>query len=82
MDLDSTIGNTPVILPRANFGDRFFAFIVDNMMLRVPLNFLLFLASTISDLTSAIVLLLIPIVTLLYFSLFAYKHNGQTLGKK
>lgn len=75
----------PVPIERAKFGDRFFAALVDNIIIRIPLRiafvFLLPLWSNpYFSLFFGICVELV--VTLLYFAVFAYKKNGQTWGKK
>ena len=69
---------------RAKFGDRFFATIVDNIIVKIPLTvvfmFLLPLwANPYFGLFFAVCVELV--VTLLYFGVFAHRRGGQTWGK-
>lgn len=73
----------PILTERAKFGDRFFAVVVDNIIVRVPLRiafvFLLPLWDPYFGLFFAICVELV--IVLLYFALFAHHRNGQTWGK-
>ena len=70
---------------RAKFGDRFFAAIVDNIIVKIPLTvvfmFLIPLwANPYFGLFFAVCVELA--VTLLYFAVFAQRRGGQTWGKR
>ena len=83
---------------RAGFSDRFFAFIVDSIILFVVLKltqvvfFLLFniiqkycgheWTIMLNRATPFVLYSVFIVFTLAYFAVYAYKNNGQTLGKK
>jgi uncharacterized RDD family membrane protein YckC len=70
---------------RANFGDRFFASFVDNIIVRIPLRIVfIFLFSLWSNPYFSLFfgVCVELVATLLYFAVFAYRKNGQTWGKK
>jgi len=72
------------VFERAKFSDRFFANIVDGVIVVTPLR-LVHLGLTVLLNTTYVPLLYFFILLLVYFwyfSYFPYKNNGQTLGKK
>ncbi len=77
-------GDIKLTLERAKFSDRFFASFVDGVIINTPIQLL---GRTLVVLLAPIYIILYsflvpPIVYLWYFSYYAYKNNGQTLGKK
>lgn len=72
------------VFERARFADRFFANIVDGVIVVTPLRLLLFALTTFlhSSYVPLLNLIIFLFVYLWYFSYFPYKNNGQTLGKK
>ena len=83
---------------RAGFSDRFFAFIVDSIILFVVLKLTQVLFSLLLSVSQKcfghelnivlnraapfVLYTIFIVLTLAYFAVYAYKNNGQTLGKK
>lgn len=84
--MESTLGDTPVqnILPKAQFSDRFFAFVVDYLMINIPIRFITIVAAASFNtfVVAMLYMIIAPTINILYFAVYAYKNNGQTLGKK
>jgi len=76
--------NIPINTERAKFSDRFFANMVDGIIVNTPLRLMnLALAMVFKSVYFPLFYLLLELgVFIWYFSYFPYKHNGQTLGKK
>lgn len=83
---------------RAVFSDRFFAFIVDSIILFVVLKLTQVVFSLLLSISQKycghewnialnraapfVLYSVFIVLTLAYFAVYAYKNNGQTLGKK
>lgn len=72
---------------RAKVGDRFFANLVDSIMVRLPLRLAFVFAASTSLITPShyyglLYLVLDLILIQIYFAYYAYRRNGQTIGKK
>ena len=70
---------------RAKFGDRFFAAIVDNIIVNIPLRVISFFFAPLwsSRYFALIIISIVELIVILgYFAGFAFKKGGQTWGKK
>lgn len=74
---------------RAKFSDRFWAYVADMFIINVPIRLLHLMIATFAievNLLNRVLLyydLIIPVVTYFwYFAFYAYKNNGQTMGKR
>jgi len=74
---------------RAKFSDRFWAYVADMFIINVPIRLLHLMIATFAievNLLNRVLFyydLIIPIVAYFwYFAYYAYKNNGQTLGKR
>lgn len=73
------------ILEKAKFSDRFFAIIVDFIIVAIIIKgFQVFTTYFFPNLYrhTYLVLFIMLLIVLTYFAVYAYKNNGQTIGKK
>jgi uncharacterized RDD family membrane protein YckC len=86
INTESQVENPSIqtIFERAKFGDRFFASMVDGIIVVTPLRLVEFILTVLiqSWYVSLINVFIVLLVFFWYFSYFPYKNNGQTLGKK
>jgi uncharacterized RDD family membrane protein YckC len=68
--------------PRANFGQRLVAVIIDSIVYGVVFAVLFGIASAISDTLAVIVYIIGLVGALVYYSYFEGSPSGQTPGKK
>jgi uncharacterized RDD family membrane protein YckC len=68
--------------PRANFGQRLVAFIIDVVIVSVALFVLVGIAFAIDDSLGVIAYILAIIAGAVYFAYFEGSPSGQTVGKK
>jgi|SRR6185369_14249743 len=87
---DVQSGVDPIFTPYAHLGRRFIAFIIDNIVVGIPMQIFsgVFQASTMLFKSVPLQLAVIGVVTLLsiaaavaYEALMLLKRNGQTIGK-
>lgn len=78
-------------LERASFGDRFFALIVDNIIMYIVLNLFVLITMKLwqalyqyipSILVKPFVSCIMLIPVLGYFAVYAQRNGGQTIGKR
>lgn len=80
LNQESEIEQANIVVPseRAQFADRFFASIVDGVIVNTPLRLIqIFLIKSLPLLFAVTVS-----VYVWYFAYYPYTHNGQTFGKK
>lgn len=81
---DPEQSQTPLVFARAQFADRFFAYIVDGIIVNTPLRLAsAALAVLVPSIYAPLVVFLLSLLVYFwYFAYFAFKNKGQTLGKK
>jgi uncharacterized RDD family membrane protein YckC len=68
--------------PRANFGQRLVALIIDVVVLAIALGILVGVAFAIDEALGTVVYLIAIVATFLYWAYFEGSPSGQTLGKR
>ena len=68
--------------PRANFGQRLVALLIDAVILAVAFGIVVVVAFAIDEVLGTIVYLLAIVGAFLYYAYFEGSPSGQTIGKK